>query len=101
MSEDTPPEHEAAGSETSEGPTGPPPQVRALFPTCPRCRRERARTLRAARTGAAARRGLPRLTLHRPVLRCPHIPDVWAPGFGPGAEPPSGSGWPTRPAGPA
>lgn len=84
-----------------DGPTGPAPQVRALLMTCNACRRARAATLQATRTGTATRPGLPRLTMQRPTLHCPHIPDVWAAGFGPGAPPPPGSGWDTRPNGPA
>ncbi|WP_256789876.1 hypothetical protein [Frankia sp. AvcI1] len=81
-----------------DGPSGPAPEVRALFPSCNKCRRERAASLR--RRGAAAVSGLPGLTLQPTVTGCTHLPEVWAPGFGPGAEPPEGSGWETRPDGP-
>ncbi|ABD13242.1 hypothetical protein Francci3_3892 [Frankia casuarinae] len=67
-----------------EGPTGPQPEVHALFPSCGECRRARAEHLRRSARGARMRDGLPSLTLQPPVTRCPHIPDVWAPGFGPG-----------------
>lgn len=83
-----------------DGPTGPAPEVHALIPSCGPCRRARAQHLRRSARGSAAREDLPEVTLQPPVTRCPHIPAVWAPGFGPDAEPPEDSGWETRPDGP-
>lgn len=83
-----------------DGPTGPPPEVHALFVQCPECRRARAANRRNARSGGAAVSGLPDLTLQPAAKWCPHYPEVWAPGFGPGSEPPEDSGWETRPDGP-
>ncbi len=62
---------------------------------CNKCRRARAEYLRNQHKGGA---GLPRLGGFVPV--CTHYETVWAPGFGPDAEPPEGSGWETRPDGP-
>jgi hypothetical protein len=64
--------------------------VTAIRPECRECRRERA---------GRARSGIDRgWKGERPGgERCPHLPTIWAPGFGPDSEPPPGSGWDTRP----
>lgn len=74
-------------------PTGPAPEVHALFVSCNKCRRENA----AAR--ANAQKGNQEVTLKglglQPVQRrCPHYRDVWAEGSGPGSEPPPLPGTP-------
>jgi hypothetical protein len=55
---------------------------------CNPCRRAWARAYANQRKGGF---GLPKM--ERPVPTCPHYKTVWAPGFGPGAEPPEDSGW--------
>jgi hypothetical protein len=59
---------------------------------CSACRRARGAYLTRATRGAA---GIPAIGDFVPV--CPHHRTIWAPGMGPGSEPPPpGSGWQDR-----
>jgi hypothetical protein len=66
--------------------------VSAVRVRCNKCRRERAEYLANQRKGGL---GLPKV--ETPVPVCPHYETIWAPGYGPGSEPPEDSGWETRP----
>jgi threonine dehydrogenase-like Zn-dependent dehydrogenase len=80
---------------TEPEPEGDPVVVPMLRVRCNQCRRARSRFLANQRKGGA---GEPRLGGFVPV--CTHYETVWAPGFGPGSEPPEDSGWEARPEGP-
>lgn len=83
---------------TEEDPV-PEPPTEQIVPfvrvRCNKCRRAVSREMENARKGGA---GLPRMGATLGI--CPHYKTVWAPGMGPGSEPPEDSGWETRPDGP-
>ena len=68
--------------------------VSAVRVRCNACRRRVGREMENARKGGM---GLPRTG--RSLGPCPHYTTVWAPGYGPDADPKPGSGWETRPEG--
>jgi hypothetical protein len=71
---------------TDDPEQGPEPEERIvpfIRVRCNKCRRAVSREMDNARKGGA---GLPRI--ERTIGICPHYKTVWAPGMGPGTEPP-------------
>ncbi len=77
---------------TTERAGEPEQMVTAVRVQCKECRRARGAARARARSSGGAKGELPGAV----VDRCPHYETIWAPGYGPDAEPPPDSGWSDR-----